>query len=454
MFDTILEVIHGSPRIVGDNVITAVDPMALTEFSLGDNPTMKYGVGLLTPLMFMCLTLVLWTLFNCVNCCADLRCFKNSALVPPMIVFSCAFVATLAVGTVGLSLVTTGADSMFEIIGRIINLVDTVLDRGTAVVDHADSANLLLQVASGVCDEGGTNGTDAFPDVSSEIGELRTLIQDLDDSVEPIKTTVEDFEELTKGYINTAESSIIALTIILYLFIAFYVVSSVVRTYKPEWNVNRYFNATVGVVVNTLGILAVFIMAIAISFIAVIALAGSDVCVPGVDTVANQLIASVAEVDYSSYCSTSPYDLICYYQTCDGGDPLGSIFSDIERLQIDFQDQIQGVIDSVPGELPNRESCVAQLGAVKNKFGEIGPELDVIRTSLSCTTLNRIYRDLVDTAVCEEVFTGLAVMYVFIYTSVIMFLVALILQSLLDFKVQSYEELGKVTPSDENDNEF
>lgn len=425
MFDGILSVINGSPRIVGDNDITVIgDVSTIPSFSL-DHPLYKYGAGLLTPLYFMVFTLIVWSIYNCVTCCVDLRCFKNSALIPPLVVTSVIFIITLSLATVGMSMFTSGIEEMFQAVDDLITLIDAVLLYGGNIGSHADSAMLLIQAAETPC-----NAT--FPSFAEDVTTLKNTIQEIDDSVEPIKDAMKDLEDQFNSYVNMVEIAVISLTIVLYVTLSFYVATSITRVYKPEWKFNRYANKTVGVVVNTVGITAIFLTGIVVSLIAAGALAGSDLCVPGVDPTFNKLIANMdTSVTPSTLCSTSPYDLLCYYQTCEGGDPLGPEYTNIETAMIDFQTAVQDLIDGIPGA---SETCVAELTAAKDKFGEIGTELLYIKGSLSCTVLNPVYRRLMDKVLCQEIIKGLAAVYVLGYTAVITFLVVLTVQFLLDFR--------------------
>lgn len=436
MFDGILSVINRSPRIVGDNDITTIgDVSTIPSFSM-DEPLYKYGVGLFTPFYFMVLTLTVWSIYSCVTCCVDLRCFKNSALVPPLVVTSLIFITTLSLTTVGISMFASGTDEMIKIVDDLILRIDAVFLRQLNIESHTDSATLLIQAAETPCNT-------TFP-----LFEYNVSTHEIKDPIQPFKDAVKDLEEQIGNYVSMIETSVISLTIVLYVSIAFYVVTSITRAYKPEWKFNRYANKTVGIMVNTVGITAVFLTGIVVSVIAAVALAGSDVCVPGVDPTFNKLIANMdSSVTPSTLCNTSPYDLLCYYQMCEGGDPLASAYTSIETTMIDLQTEVQNLIDGLPGA---SETCTAVLIAAKDKFGEIGTELTYTREALSCTALNPVYRRLMDNVVCQEIIRGLATVYVLGYTAVIMFLVILTVQFLLDFRgleggfLPGYSSTGEV----------
>lgn len=449
MFDNLLKTIHSSARVIGDNnILAAGDLTNMDSFSL-DNPVIEYGAGLLTPLYFMFLVVLFWTIICCVGCCVDFKCFKNQALIPAMIVTGILFVAFLSLVTWGVSLTTEGVDNMWKGINDLLDIVTSVLGYTSNIITHLDSGQTLLGVASTVCLEGQPNGTPTFPSLTADIDQMKATIQDMNDSMEPVRDAMKDLESDFGNYIQMVTTSVTALSIVLYLAVVFFVGTSTVRAYRPKWSVNRFVNKTVSIVVLTVGIIVILLLAVVSCVMAAAALAGSDVCIPGVDATVNGVITNIDNtVTPATFCSTSPYDLLCYYQTCEGGDPLAQDYTSIETAQIDLRGYIQAIIDDVPGALPGRETCVAQLEATKSKFGDIGAELLNIRGSLSCTALNPTLRNLMDNNLCQEFVKGSAVVYVMAYASVITFLAMLSVQFLLDFN--GYDALGaKIMPGDE-----
>jgi hypothetical protein len=449
MFDNIIKTIHSSARVIGDNdILAAGDLTNMDSFSL-DNPVIEYGAGLLTPLCFMFLVVLFWTIICCVGCCVDFKCFKNQALVPAMIVTGISFVVFLSLSTWGVSLTTEGVDNMWKEINGLLDIVTSVLGYTSNIITHLGSGETLLGVASTVCLEGQPSGTHTFPSLTADIDQMKATIQNVNDSMEPVRDFMKDLESDFDSYIQIVTTSVTALSIVLYLTVVFFVGTSTVRAYRPNWGMNRFLNKTVSIVVLTVGIIVILLLAVVSCVIAAAALAGSDVCIPGVDATTNGVITNMdSTVTPATFCSTSPYDLFCYYQTCEGGDPLAQDYTSIETAQIDLQNAIQAIIDSVPGALPDRETCVAQLEATKSKFGDIGIELLYIRGSLSCTMLNPALRNLMDNTLCQQLIKGSAVVYVMTYTAVITFLAMLSVQFLLDFN--DYNALGgKVAPGDE-----
>lgn len=450
MFDDILDTIHSSARVAGGNdIVAAGDFTSLDSFSL-DDPVVKYGVGLLTPLYFLIMVILFWAIFSCVGCCVNFKCFRNQALIPTLIITGISFVAFLSLGTWGVSLTADGVDNMWKEINGLLDSVTSVLGYTSNIVTHLDSAETLLGVASTVCQEGQAGAAPTFPDLSADIATIKATVQDVNDAMEPVRDSMKDLESDFDSYIQMITTSVTALSIVLYLTVLFFVGTSTVRAYRPNWGMNRFLNKTVGIVVLTVGIIVIILMGIVSCVMAAAALAGSDVCVPGVDATINGVITNMDNaVTPATFCNTSPYDLLCYYQTCQGGDPLAEDYTAIETTQIDLQDAIQGIIDSLPVTQGgfNQETCTAQLEAVKSKFGDIGTELLYIRGSLSCTVLNPVLRNLVDNTMCKELVKGSAVVYVMGYTSVIVFLAMLSVQFLLDFN--EYDEVnGQVQPSE------
>jgi hypothetical protein len=184
-------------------------------------------------------------------------------------------------------------------------------------------------------------------------------------------------------------------------------------------------------------------LGVAVSGVAAAALAGADLCVPGVNPTVNRVVAAAAGLEVGDLCVTEPFNVMCHYQTCEGTSPLQGELSTIEETK----NSMLAIIDGIKASY-NNETCLAQLDAVALKVQEIGHELTNVTALLECPSINYHYVTLTDRALCDGVFRGLGAAYIFIYTSVIAFFVLLVLHELLDFTGQ---DLLYNTPGDRKD---
>lgn len=456
MFNDILKTIYDSPRLYGGNNISdAGDFTSVDSFSV-DNPTIKYFIGLMTPFYFLIIVFFIWSIFWCVGCYVNLKCFKNKVLVVTLIITGLSFLVFLSLGTWGVSLTNTGVDNFWKDIDSILDIISNVNIYTSNIVTHAESGDTLLGVAKTVCLEGQPGGVPSFPDISTEIINLKLTVQDVKDALEPVKESLKDLEDEYNSIINIISTSVIVISIFLYLLVLFFVGTSTVRVYKPSWEISRFNNKTVEIASVTVGLVVIILLGIVSCTMAVAAMVGSDICVPGADNTINAVLNNLNNnTTTATFCNTSPYDILCYYQTCDGVDPLMNEYTTLEIVKVNLDDAIQKIIDELPDSQGgfNKETCEAQLEATQDKFEEIDVELSYIKSSMSCNGINPIIRNLVDNTFCSELAKGSAVVYTMGYTSVMVFIVMLTVHFLLDFK--DYDQVAPGRPQEfSNDEKF
>ncbi len=456
MFNDILKTINSSPRLYGGNNISDVgDFTSVDSFSL-DDPTIKYIIGLMTPFYFLIIVLLIWSFFCCVGCCVDFKCFKNKVLVMTLIISGLSFLVFLSLCTWGVSLTTTGVDNFWNEIDSVLDLISNVNIYTNNIITHAESGDILLGVAKTVCLEGQPGGVPSFPDLSTEIINAKFTVQDVNDSLEPVEEAWKDLEGEYNSIINIITISFTAISIFLYLLVLFFVGTSTVRVYKPSWEMIRFNNKTVEIATVAVGLVLIILLGIVSCTMAATAMVGADICVPGADNTINAVLNNLNNnTTTATFCNTPPYDILCYYQTCDGVDPFADEYNALEIVQVNIDDAIQKIIDELPDSqgVFDKETCSAQLEATQNKFEEIGAELSYIKSSMSCNGINPIIRAMVDNVFCNELVKGSAVVYTMGYTSVMVFLVILTVQFLLDFK--DYDQVAPGQPQEfSNDEKF
>jgi hypothetical protein len=444
MFDNVLHMVHNSPRVFGDNNLSAAgDPRAgwdLNNLEIDlDNPAIRYGAGLLTPFYGMLLVLVLWTMYvftmcflrgtrgrGCVNTPQLLATFMASAII---------VVILLAWAAVALSVATEGVNIVVAGLSRFVDKAAAASASAVAAQGHATSASLLLEVANGVC------GADAeadppFPSIQTEAAAIAARAADIETILADVKKGLGDSEGNVRYYMKMVDVGVALATAVLCLVVTFFVVTSLARIYFPTTKAADVplWTATP---VWTAGTVVAILLALSVGPVSAVGLLGSDLCVPGVSKTLNGVLAVwVGADDVPDLCTTEPWNLLCYYQTCEGQNPLQP---DLDAAG-NTRDVLVALVDGYAQAFTD-ETCLAQLEAVRLKLDDVGDALSVIEGFVECQSINDIYVDITSRGTCDGLFKGLAAGYIFLFTSVVLFFAFLIIWELLDLRRKKYHTI-------------
>ena len=143
----------------------------------------------------------------------------------------------------------------------------------------------------------------------------------------------------------------------------------------------------------------------------------------------------------------SPFDVLCFYQTCNGSDPLAGVddivrnFATPRALQQlrEFQSEAAAVNATVAPE------CFVSIETFANESAMITSITDAVLTELDCVqSVNPIYARIVYDGLCNGFVDGMYISYAAYILAAVFLMLALSIYRAMDFSFEYYGDDGRV----------
>lgn len=368
-----LVAMHGSARILGVSEITLA---GYQDFTNLDSPLYKYAVGVLVPALLMVVVFLLWTCaLVCQKCCKRMCCpeltlrQQAGSQTQTLVGFALCCVASIVAwgiglqanvnATAGFNRFLLGVQDLEQYVVHGLDEMDGIRNAVAGIAELADQAVLD-------CSQFGAFGQQPLP--------FDQAVVDIDQTLSSVKQQVYDVTAqldsgilLATGYLQWREVGTMIVLILLVVLLSLFLLITVLRVrwfLHPEemtWRVTCLVNLSVSYswIIFLLGVLLLLVAWVFLALIHVLGTLGSDVCVPNVDHNLNRLYASLADPAFVAggdpCAAPSPNAIVstlCYYQTCQGEDPLGNLLGQFPNVSAVYTAEPLNLTQIVEQALP------------------------------------------------------------------------------------------------------
>ncbi|KAH9249059.1 hypothetical protein BASA81_013271 [Batrachochytrium salamandrivorans] len=362
---------HGTARVLGVNEITLSGYQDFTDL---ESPLYQYTVGVLVPALIMVIVFLLWTCaLVCQKCCKRLCCpeltLRQQAgnQTQTLVGFTlCCLVSIVAWGvglqanvnaTVGFNHFLFGVQNLEQYVVHGLEEMDVVRNTVVGLAELADQAVLD-------CSQFGAFEQQPLP-FDQAVLDIDQTLSSVKQQVNQVTTQLDYGIGLAVGYLQWREVGTMIVLICLVVLLTLFLGITVLRVrwfLHPEeitWKVTCLVNLSVSYswIIFLLGVLLLLVAWVFLALIHVLGTLGSDICVPNVDSNLNRLYASYADPTFTNGdpCLTSQDGILstlCYYQTCQGQDPLENLLVQLPNVSALYTDQALNLTQLVEQALP------------------------------------------------------------------------------------------------------
>jgi len=449
----VLEMLHNSVRVKGSNeIVLSSDGFTMSQ----DDPTVEYLIGVSVGPLVCIIMFFVWLIALCAVGCCRQRCqCSNSNKVPAALfvgfmILSC-FGWFYSLGSYnqahdGLNtLLNSGED-----LQAYVDSADTTL---TAVVTAIDEVSTSVNTSSTVCAAvfNATNMT--FPtgewtlDTNEISGGLDSITSDMDDILDEYNAAMDKadpyVDKSTLGY-KIAVGLMIALSIVFIISTLYRLWDNVPGTgTRPA----KVLASCSGIVFIVLSVIILLLIWINVAVLAVMSTVGADFCVPSPSTNINRILEEVIDLS-TDLCDTEPYSYLCYYQTCEGENPLEGSLDDVINMTYTLQSEIDSLIvqlndtyTSSGANISDFETCIASMEAMSSEIGDLPVAIDSVVEITSCSNINPLYVKIVNEGLCNNFVAGLAVTWIMLALGSSALMAALLVYRVFEFEKYQQGEL-------------
>ncbi|GBG33928.1 Hypothetical Protein FCC1311_101512 [Hondaea fermentalgiana] len=449
---SVLEMLHNSPRVRGSSEFN----FPTAGFALSqDDPTVEYVIGISAGPIAAFIVFIIWVFaLCCIGCCREKCCNRGRSNKVGAIFFVGFMVLSCFGWFYSLGANTQALNGLDTVLGTGKSLQDFVDETDTTLAAAADTATGVLdtiEVAAVTCQNLTETANITFPETDWDdfadsiddsldgvTGEMDEVVQQFNDVVETIDPYL---EKVRVGYKVT-----VALIIVIS---AVFTIATLYRLYtNAPGSGTRPAKALAGcsgTFFIVLSVIMLLLLWIVIVVLAIISTAGADFCVPSPTSNLNRLLSDMLLQDDpgADLCSTDPYSYLCYYQTCEGTNPLTEAVGDTSNITDVFEASIDELLTTLNETINNATEygypvengteCIAAVEDIQTSIGEIPGAIDSVVDVADCSNINPMYVDLLAEGTCNGVTAGFAIMWVTLTLGSVSLMAAIIVYRCFEF---------------------
>lgn len=422
---TVLKIIHNSPRVVGSNNISISGVL--------DGQIPNYAYGLATAPGILIVVSIFWAILLCV--------FYQCIPKPPKLVTNILFVPIITVSTVGWFIsirgnnaVVGGVKTIIDNVNGAITEVENTLDDVKTFIDFLTNFDTMATQTSTACSAtlGMTNESFPIANTSEFVTSVNETIGPIKDTLESVVGEVDTVIDLINTNLELFNTIYVAAIVTIIVWVSFFGLTTLLRS-LTRWSVLDYLGKCETMIVFTVGMVVLVIMLVVAGVTAVLSTLGADFCVPGPKNTLERVVAEVA--DYS--CSDEPLTYVCYYQTCEGQNPLEPNFNDISDMVGNISDTIQQVLSDVNQTINDNNitdvDCQGNITSLSNEIGKLSGLVDDALEITECATINPFYTGIVYDGICNGIVSGLGIIWITFCLGSVSMMAAMLIYCLYDF---------------------
>ena len=460
----ILNMLHRQARFVSSNdIVTIVGNTINNSTSESSSDVIYYGIGAASGTTVLLVVFIIWLFaICCVSCCRNACCRDSSNKVPSVlfIVFIAGSIFGFFYSIGGSVQANNGATIMLDQIDILNDMIKETLDDANNIVSYVESVELLTNQTQDSCAAlfNATNGAIVFPDadLGDLSGSLNDTLAEATSQIRDVSKILDDIVDESAPYLSAWRTYYIFVIIPVLVIVGIFTLSTIWRLFDKVPGAGSTFARTLnkgsGIFLFTFGIIMLVVIWIFVVSIGTTTVVGSDFCVPNPLNTINS-IAAISTDTYvvgQDYCDviTSENELFCYYQSCNGLNPISQNFTadlvlsdSVVQLLGDLSLQINETIANItatnPGALPaDANDCASNVQALTVKLLEANGLIDDALDFLECKNINPILTDMFYTGLCNGLVAGLGIMWVTLATGAMTLMGAMFMFRLFQFGEQ------------------
>lgn len=412
-----LFVLHDTPRVGGTNEISILGADTITQMT---GPLFSYLLGVGVPAAMFVLFFLIWAFsLLCTRCCCEGRCCGKQIRVFVFVVFCSLSLLGWFLGLIGNSNVTAGFNAMLAAVDSVQGLGEQAINLTTQTTEFTKTMFQLSLDMETQCQ----NPNISFP-FSNITGPLNDSINTVSgptngivSRIEGINSEIDKHISLVVDYIKWREVGTMIVLIVVLVVLSIFMVSTALREAKsiPESLrcCMRCASKSTSWIVFILGFILLLVLWIMVVVIHIVATVGADFCVPDVNSNLNRIGAEALNMPTAQVCTSSGFDILCFYQTCAGSNPLGVFTQNIENFNTQGLSELKNFTQQLESiNVTVSSACYNSIDAFEDASGDINKLVNSSLNLISCPRVNSVYADVLYDGICNGMVDGLYFTYV------------------------------------------